>query len=347
VTVQSTASPHFDTQADPGGPVIQNHTSEKAMMMMQSLQRASWRMSLLASMLCLAGTVRAADAPGPATVVARQGGATVSIGEIDAFGERIPAERRAAFFNSQQRIAMTINTILLQKQLAAIARSQGLDKGMEGPVTDQALADAEVAHFKQTLQVPDLSELARERYIANPEKFDIPETLDVQHILITSTVRSEAEAKALAATIEAQARKSPGDFDALVEKYSDDPDKSKDRGLVKNAGGKHVVGFAEAAQALAQPGDVSPVVETNVGYQILKLVAKQPKRRQSFDEVRQKMLADMKNEFVARAVKNQADQLRNQPVDVDSDLVDAILKRYAAALPTAPKPAAPSSGKAQ
>jgi len=317
------------------------------MMMMQSLQRASRRMSLLAGVLCFAGAVRAADVSDPAAIVARQGGATVSIGDIDAFGERIPVERRAAFFNSQQRIAMTINTILLQKQLAAIGRSQGLDKGMEGPVTDQALADAEVAHFKQTLQVPDLSELARERYIAHPENFDIPETLDVQHVLITSTVRSEAEAKALAVTVEAQARENPANFDALVDKYSDDPDKSKNHGLVKNAGGKRVKGFAEAAQALAKPGDISPVVETAVGYQVLKLVAKQPKRRQSFDEVREKMLGDMKEDFVARAVKNQADQLRNQPVDVDSDLVDAILKRYAAALPTPPAPAAPAPGKAK
>lgn len=317
------------------------------MMMMQSLQRASRRMSLLAGALCLVGAVRAADISDPAAIVARQGGATVSVGDIDAFGERVPAERRAAFFNSQQRIAMTINTILLQKQLAAVARTQGLDKGMEGPVTDKTLADAEVAHFKQALQIPDLSELARERYIAHPEKFDIPGEMDVQHILITSTVRSEAEAKALAATVEAQARKNPEDFDALVEKYSDDPDKSKDHGLVKNADGKQVKGFAEAAQALAKPGDISPVVETAVGYQVLKLVARQPKRRQSFDEVRGKMLDGMKEEFVARAVQNQADQLRNQPLDVDSDLVDAILKRAAAALPAAPTPTTPSPGKAR
>ncbi len=273
----------------------------------------------------------ASQAPDAATVVARQGGAVVTLGDVDAFSERIPLERRAPFFNSQQRIAMTINTILLQKQLAAIAREQGLEKASETPMSDQALAEAEVEHFKATLKVPDLGELARERYIANPEKYDVPETLDVQHILVTATTRSDADAKSLAATIEAQARKSPSDFDALVEKYSDDADKSKGHGLVKNAGGHRVKGFAEAAQALAKPGDISPVIETSVGYQVLKLVAKEPKRRKSFDEVRETMVASMKQEFIARAVQNQADQLRNQALDVNADLAESLQKRYGAA----------------
>jgi peptidyl-prolyl cis-trans isomerase C len=297
---------------------------------------------LLASAFCLSSVAGASDAPDAATVLARQAGAVVTMGDVDAFAERIPAERRTPFFNSQQRIAMTINTILLQKQLAAIARTQGLDKAAEKPMSDQELAEAEVEHFKATLNVPDLGELARERYVANPEKYDVPETLDVQHVLITSTTRSEEEAKALAATIEAEARKNPSDFDALVEKYSDDADKSKSHGLVKNAGGHRVKGFAEAAQALAKPGDISPVVETSVGYQVLKLVAKEPKRRKSFEEVRDQTLETMKQEFVARAVQNQADQLRNQPIDVNSDLADSLLKRYAATSaekPAPPKPA--------
>ena len=306
--------------------------------------------SLLASALCMLSLASAAEAPDAATVVARQGGAVVTLGDVDTFAQRIPPERRPPFFDSQKRVAMTINTIMLQKQLAAIARTQGLDKAAEKPMSDQELAQAEVAHFKETLKVPNFNELARERYLANAEKYDVPETLDVQHVLITTTTRSDAEAKALAATVEGEARKNPSDFDALVEKYSDDADKSKSHGLVKNAGGRQVKGFAEAAKALAKPGDISPVVETAVGFQVLKLVAKEPKRRKSFDEVREQMLESMKTDFIARAVQNQADQLRNQPLDVNSDLADSLLKRYAAVSPAAtptPTPAPVGARKAR
>jgi len=304
--------------------------------------RAHRRVLALTGAFCLSAFAAASESPDAATVIARQAGATVTMGDVDAFAQRIPPERRTPFFNSQQRIAMTINTIMLQKQLAAIARTQGLDKASEKPMSDQELAEAEVAHFKETLKVPDLGELARERYIASPEKYDVPETFDVQHILITTTTRSDADAKALAATVETEARKNPSDFDALVEKYSDDADKSKDHGLVKNAGGRRVKGFAEAARALAKPGDISPVVETSVGYQVLKLVAKEPKRRKSFEEVRDSMLETMKQEFIARAVQNQADQLRNQPIDVNSDLADSLLKRYATTSPEKPATPAPA-----
>lgn len=319
--------------------------------MSRNFPRALRCVPLFASALCMFNLAGAAEAPDAATVVARQGGVVVTLGDVDEFAQRIPLERRPPFFDSQKRVAMTINKLLLQKQLAAIARTQGLDKAAEKPMSEQELAQAEVEHFKQTLKLPDFNELARERYLANPEKYDVPETLNVQHVLITSTTRSEAEAKALAATVEGEARKNPSDFDALVEKYSDDADKSKNHGLVQNAGGLHVRGFAEAARALAKPGDISPVVETAVGFQVLKLVAKEPKRRKSFDEVRDQMLESMKAEFIARAVQNQADQLRNQPVDANSDLVDSLLKRYAAtspeAKPTSPPPAPASARKAR
>jgi len=303
------------------------------------------RAFLFTGALVLSFAADATNAPDAATVLARQAGATVTMGDVDAFSERIPPDRRAPFFNSQQRIAMTINTILLQKQLAAIAREQGLDKSAPAPLSDQELAAAEVEHFKANLKVPDLGELARERYIAHPEKYDVAETLDVQHILVTTTTRSDADAKTLATTVETEARKNPSDFDALVEKYSDDPDKSKSHGLVKNAGSHRVKGFAEAAQALAKPGDISPVVETTVGYQVLKLIAKEPKRRKSFDEVRESMMATMQQEFVARAVQNQADQLRNQPLDVNADLADSLLKRYSVTPSASTEPPAPAAGK--
>ena len=52
------------------------------------------------------------------TVVARQGNATVTLGDIDAFAQRMAPKERPVFFNSPKRLESLITSLLVQKQLA-------------------------------------------------------------------------------------------------------------------------------------------------------------------------------------------------------------------------------------
>ncbi|MGN6518906.1 MAG: peptidylprolyl isomerase [Dokdonella sp.] len=287
-------------------------------------------------------------------VIASQGGAKVTFGDIDAFAEPMPALDRSHFFDSPQRIQSLITNMLLQRQLAADARKRGLDKdpdvlASKAGVTDAVLAAAEVRRFRDELVIPDFSELAHERYIAYPEKYAVGGVFDVKQILVSTGIRSDDDAKALAEKAAAEAHADPAQFDALVEKYSDDPGKSRDHGLVKHADSMaYDETFRAAARALQTPGAVSPLVKTEFGYHVLQLVQREQAQRQPFESVREDVIAALKSEYIEKTVRNHLDTLRNNPLDANPAYVAALRTRYKMdAPPESPAPAAATNDKAK
>ncbi len=154
------------------------------------------------------------------SVVVSQGGAQVTLQDVDGLAEALPWDQRAAVFSDPHRIERILRELLLTKQLVNDAKADGLDQdpivraGME-LASRQALAKARVQAFTEATQqsVPDLTELAHERYLAKPEEFAVPARTDVKHILIGTKDRSDAEAKALAEKIYAALLKNPSEFD--------------------------------------------------------------------------------------------------------------------------------------
>jgi peptidyl-prolyl cis-trans isomerase C len=299
--------------------------------------------------------IAATVSPDALAVVASQGGQKLTFGDIDESVERVPAADRAHFIDNPRRIEALINNMLLQKQLAAQARSAGLDKDPEiaaatGLEQVELLARAQMKHFKEGIKVPDMAELASEDYIAHKERYNTPAVVDVKAILVSTSSRSEDDAKALAATIADEAKKDPTQFDALIEKYSDDPDKGATHGVVKDAGGAaHAREFAAAANALQNPGDVSPVVKSTTGFNLLQLVSRVPAQKHSFEEVREQIVARLGDEYTQNQQKDYIDGLRNNRIDADPDRVASLRTRYsdAAVAPAAAAPgAAPAAGPA-
>ena len=268
-------------------------------------------------------------------VVASQGGAKVTLADLDAFAAHIPNRDRAHFFDNPQRIQTLISNMLIQKQLAAQAREAGLDSDPDvikavDSAKEAALSQAGMVRFKATLKIPDFSELAEEKYVAHKDDYAVPAVVSVKHVLISTKARSETEAKTLAAQVETQARKDPSQFDALVAKYSDDPNKSSDQGLIAHFGGdRYEARFTAAAMALGKPGDISPVVKTSFGFHVLKLIAKTPAQPKTFDEVRDQIEASLREKYVEKSMKEHVDILRNKLIDADPDLVASLRTRYA------------------
>lgn len=288
----------------------------------------------------------------PAVVVATQGGVSVTLGDLDAFAARMPLGQRAGFFNSPTRIEGVITNLLMQKQLAAEARKSGLDSDPEvarqvALAADETLANARMQRFRAEVKVPELDELAQEEYRAHKENYVTPGKLTVKHVLISSKSRSEAEARMIADTVEAQARAHPDQFDALVEKYSDDPSKATNHGLLEQVGekGKYVAAFAKAAAALGKPGDVSPVVATPYGLHVIQLVEHTADRQDKFEAVKPAIMAKLTAEFVDKAVKGHTDALRNLPMKAEPDIVASLRTRYGVAPAIPGEPPAPTAGK--
>lgn len=308
--------------------------------------RRGWTARLVTLLLSVLAYGAALAQEQPADVVATQGAGVVTLADIDAYVEHLPEANRASFFDSPRRIQSLLRNLLLQKQLAKAAIEAGLDQKPEfqaplGQATDAALAKAETERFRESLPKPDVAQLAKEEYLAHRETYASAEVLDVKHILISTGTRGEAEAQALATDVLEQARKDPARFDELIQTYSEESHKAENKGLMHDAGGKeHAPEFSAAARALANPGDLSPVVKSKYGFHVLQLVARTPAKQAAFDDVREQIEAKMLKDYIESAVRRRTDELQNLPIDANPALVESLRTRYAppAAAPTdAPK----------
>jgi peptidyl-prolyl cis-trans isomerase C len=267
-------------------------------------------------------------------VVITRGGVSVTLQDVDTYVSRVPKEQRERFIDSPARIRDMLNNILLTKQLAAQARAQHLDQRPDvasqlRAEQDNVLARVRMTEYMNALQVPDLSELAREQYATHKELYRIPAKVDVSHFLISTEKRSDDEAKALAEKARAEALADPKGFDALVEKYSDDNSKATNHGLIKDAAGEgYVQEFRDAAAALTKVGEISPLVHTKYGYHVLRLVAREPERQQSFEEVREKLTESMRDQYVTNQRRDFVNQLNNEKVDINPATMDTLRDRY-------------------
>jgi peptidyl-prolyl cis-trans isomerase C len=286
------------------------------------------------AMLLFSATCAAQIGGAPSTVVVKQGDTVITLADIDAFAQGIPAKDRRGFFDNPSRLESMLTTLLLQKQLAAEARALGIDKdpGIK-PQLDLAveaeLAKIRMQKFRTDLKIPDLEELAKEDFIAHKEKYQVSASVTVKHVLISTKNRSEDEARALAEKVASEAKANPAGFDALIDNYSDDPGKGGSHGVITDAANsKYAPEFSQASAALKKPGEISPVVKTSFGFHVIDLVSRSEARTRSFDEVKAEIVARLRGEYAEKQVKDHTDKIRNEPIDANQDLVASLRGRY-------------------
>ena len=283
-----------------------------------------------------AATAFAQDAASnlPPGMIARQGGASVTLQDIDAYAQKLPEKDRAGFFDSPKRIEGVIMNMLLQRQLAAQARAAKLDqdalvKHRIDLATDDTLAGVEVEHYRKNLKLPDFNGLAQEYYLGHKSEFVVPGTVDVEHVLVSTKDRSEADAKARIGEVQAAAKAHPDQFGALIEKYSDDPSKKDNHGLIEDAAsGKTVAPFAKAAADLKQPGEVSPIIKTQYGFHVLKLIKRKAGTQKAFEDTRQELVNRLQGEWIDKQVTEYTGQMRGKALEANPDLVASLRTRF-------------------
>lgn len=292
--------------------------------------------------LAVAGVALAQSAL-PPDVLVRQSGQDVTLQDVDAFAQTIPVKDRAGFFDSPKRIEQVLQNLLTRKLVAQDARSHGV--GVDpvanggGQLDDEALYRLRMEQIRDASQMPDLTLLAHEAYVADPSSYRQPGRIDVKFIAVKVPRETERSAPTDAQIREAReaitrlAADVGGDaakFDAVA---TDLP--ARAQGIETSSGEiTHAVSdrypdaLREAARKLKQPGEISAPVETVGAMYVLKLVSREPDRQLSFDEVKDSIIERKRADYLRREVDEYLGGLRTTPMEVNPEAVAGLRDRY-------------------
>ena len=231
--------------------------------------------AVAAAMLPLA----AATAEPPVdTPIVVDGPVKVDSGDIQAAFRRVPANLRAEFRSSYDRVAALVDNVFLARSLAQKAHDAGLDKDpivqrQIAEARESVLADLYIKHLDDTAPKVDLEQRAHELYTAEPAKFTRPEQVHVQQILINLNGRTRDMARERAQQVYQEAKAGKEDFAQLAARWSDDPTKKSNGGdLGWNSPGKFVEPMAKWLKEAHANGDISQPIESDFGFHVVRYV---------------------------------------------------------------------------
>lgn len=135
---------------------------------------------------------------------------------------------------------------------------------------------------------------ALEQYLGNPDSYRMPESVSLRTLLIRTDGRTEAEALELAAELLEEASGPDSDFAELVRTHTDDEVAASSGGLMKITRGETVEPFEDAAFALSKPGQLSEPVVSEFGVHLIQFLEYQPAQPLSFEQVRERIVAELK-----------------------------------------------------
>jgi parvulin-like peptidyl-prolyl isomerase len=245
----------------------------------------------------------------------------------------VPKAKREQMSVSTKQVMIFLENVLVYRRLAEEARELGLDKD---PViqreaqqaADRALGTRRLEALEAGLKLPDFTAAARERYATHKAEFTIAEAAHVSHILVATKGRSDDEARVRAEEARRRAV-AGGDFVALVKEYSDDPSKEKNSGDMGFFERKQMVKpFEDVAFSLSKPGEISPLVKTQFGYHVIRFAEKRPERVKPFEEVKEGIVNELRDKFIAEARAAHISAIKNdKSIVIHEDAIETMFKK--------------------
>lgn len=246
----------------------------------------------------------------------------------------VPQHERDSWKSQRVRFNDLVSDYFMLKQLEHDALKQGIDQEPEVAAKLQlqrlrSLSTLAMQRQLDALPEPDFEKAAREEYQVERSQFKTPEQVHAQHILLAITDERDEEAtRALALELREQLLAKPKRFAELAQQHSDDPSaKSNSGDLGFFAAAQMVKPFADAAFAL-KPGAISQPVRSQFGYHIIQVLAKQPAKQLTFDEVKDQLIGQVRNDFK----KRQHDELKQsiqqrEGVEYNVEALEALYQR--------------------
>ena len=162
------------------------------------------------------------------------------------------------------------------------------------------------------IEIPD--EEVKKIYNDNPDMFTTAEEIQASHILINvsegDTQEKKDEVLGRIQKIAAMAREDGADFAQIARDNSEGPSAPNGGDLGFFGRGRMVPAFEEAAFAL-KVGDVSDPVLTQFGYHVIKLMDKKVGGTVTFEEAKDQLIDQLRNEKVNQAINNRIEELKS------------------------------------
>ena len=153
---------------------------------------------------------------------------------------------------------------------------------------------------------------AKSFYDGHPEYFTEPETIRASGILIKVDVKSDAakkeEARKKMEDIQKRVKKGE-DFAILAKDFSQDASAAQGGDLGTIPRGRMPKALDDASFSL-KPGEVSKVVETELGFHLIKVHEKKPERVVPFKEVEEKIRQHLANQKLKQMVDEYLNEVK-------------------------------------
>lgn len=176
--------------------------------------------------------------------------------------------------------------------------------------------------FKDILQKVQISEADIKKYYEkNSNEFQTKREVSASHIFIKQGAKKD-EARKKAKEVLALAQKG-GNFAELAKKYSDDKASGIQGGLIGYfKQGDMIKSFEDAAFSLKK-GEISDIVETNLGYHIIKVNDIKEARLKPFKEAKDAIAKKLKDAGAKKLASDIASEIHGTVTIGKKDLKDA------------------------
>jgi peptidyl-prolyl cis-trans isomerase C len=267
----------------------------------------------------------------PATPLIANGAVVITAEDFEGNMLRIPENLRLESRASLERVSQMSDNLFINRMLAEEARKGGMEKdplvqARARQVVDAFLAGRYLEEYERNLKIPDLEARAREIYVSEPLRFRIPESYDLDHIVVSTVGRTRE--MALARLKEAETRIQAGeDFLVVAGMYNEASRATGTSGRL----GPVTVGSIEPAlfEAAAKlpVGGVSGPIMTKNGYHLIKVNAKIPAGKRSYEDAREGIIADERGKIAKKAIEDMVQSFRADPATkVDKEAMEALVQ---------------------
>lgn len=186
----------------------------------------------------------------------------------------------------------------------------------------------DINQLRQNVHVSD--DQLKEQYQQNIKDYQVPNRVHVQHILLMTVGKTDAEVEEIrkqAEDILKQAKKG-GNFNDLAKKYSQDPgskDKGGDLGFIVQ--GQTVPEFEKTAFSLDK-GQISDLVKTQYGFHIIKVIDKETAHTKPFEEVKDSLRAPLMLNEADKESSDAADKISSEERRTSKVTLDDLAKEF-------------------